>query len=389
MARKFLYFVAIMIVLVIAGLIVLRIWSKELTAIAFVPTTDFAEQTPLEANAYQDPELWYSRPGIGLDDPARWQPAYRDEGRSLPQPADPKPGNFAVFFIHPTSFLDRSNWNAPIGSTEAEDRARLYLRGLASPFNQASEIWAPKYRQATMGAFLTDKPEGQKALDAAYADVKQAFAFFLTAVDEDTPIVLAGHSQGSLHLLRLLLEEVNGSATAPRIVAAYVVGWPVSVEHDLPALGLPACAAANQTGCLLSWSTFAEPADPTDVLDTYSSSKGFDGELRGNSQILCTNPLTGRVGGEAEAAVNLGTLVPDGDLANGDLVRGSVPARCDDRGLLLIGDPPEMGSYVLPGNNYHVYDIPLFWANVQQDVATRVSAWQQARPNQAKPSPAP
>lgn len=379
MARKFLYFVAVIIVLVIVGLIALRIWSKELTEIAFVPTTEFAEQTPLEANAYQDPELWYSRPGIGLDDPARWQPAYSGESRSLPQPADPKPGNFAVFFVHPTSFIDRSKWNAPAGEPEAERLARVYIKGLASPFNQASEIWAPKYRQATMGAFLTDRPEGQQALDAAYADVKQAFDFFLTSVDEGTPIVLAGHSQGALHLIRLLRDDVSGSSIAPRIIAAYAIGWPISVEHDLPDLGLPACAAANQTGCLLSWSTFAEPADPSALMETYAKSEGFDGEKRGDSMILCTNPLTGRVGGEAAAEANLGALVPDGDLANGELVRGAVPARCDERGLLLIGDPPEMGRYVLPGNNYHVYDIPLFWANVKQDVETRTQAWQQAQ----------
>jgi hypothetical protein len=52
-----------------------------------------------------------------------------------------------------------------------------------------------------------------------------------------------------------------------------------------------------------------------------------------------------------------------------------VPARCDTRGLLLIGDPPDLGPYVLPGNNYHVYDIPLFWANLRQDVGRRVGAW--------------
>ena len=50
---------------------------------------------------------------------------------------------------------------------------------MASPFNAASEIWAPRYRQATMGAFLTDQPEGQQAIDAAYTDVRKAFRFFL------------------------------------------------------------------------------------------------------------------------------------------------------------------------------------------------------------------
>jgi putative Holliday junction resolvase len=43
--------------------------------------------------------------------------------------------------------------------------------------------------------------------------------------------------------------------------------------------------------------------------------------------------------------------------------------------LLLIGDPPQMGPYGLPGNNYHVYDVPLFWTNVRQDCLRRVAAW--------------
>ena len=31
--------------------------------------------------------------------------------------------------------------------------------------------------------------------------------------------------------------------------------------------------------------------------------------------------------------------------------------------------------FVLPGRNYHVYDIPLFWRNLQDDVVTRVREW--------------
>jgi hypothetical protein len=34
-----------------------------------------------------------------------------------------------------------------------------------------------------------------------------------------------------------------------------------------------------------------------------------------------------------------------------------------------------VGPYGLPGNNLHVYDVPLFWANVRQDVQRRVAAW--------------
>ena len=376
MARKFLYFVAFCIVLVIGGRIAYELFQDELAEIALVPSAAFAPVKPLEANAYEDTALWYSRPGIGVNDPARWQPAYANAQDALPTPTEPKQ-RFAVFFVHPTSYLNRTQWNAPLddgGDPDAERIARIYLRGMASPFNDATEIWAPRYRQATMGAFLTDQPEGKQAIDAAYSDVREAFRFFLSSVAPDTPIVLAGHSQGALHLKRLLAEEVKGSPVAARLVAAYVIGWPVSVEHDLPVIGVPPCLAPDQAGCLISWSSFAEPADPA-VLEAYGKAPALDGKAPGTTPMLCTNPLTGLVGGTAPASANLGTLVPEDSMENGELMPGLVPARCDARGLLLIGPPPEMGSYVLPGNNYHVYDLPLFWANTKADVIRRAEAW--------------
>jgi Protein of unknown function (DUF3089). len=226
-----------------------------------------------------------------------------------------------------------------------------------------------------MGAFLTDAPEGKQAIDAAYADVREAYRYFLSSIAPDTPIVLAGHSQGSLHLKRLLAEEVRGSPAADRLAAAYIVGWPVSLQHDLPQMGFPACAAPDQSGCVLSWQSFAEPADPSLVLEAYGSMPALDGDAPGASPMLCTNPLTGAFGGEAPASANLGTLVPEDSMEKGELAPGLVPARCDNRGILLIGAPPEMGSYVLPGNNYHVYDLPLFWANTKADVIHRVETW--------------
>jgi hypothetical protein len=380
MARKFLYFIAFCIVLVIGGRIVYELFAEELAEIALVPSGEFKPVTPLEANAYEDSKLWYSRPGIGTSDPARWQPAYASDRGLLPTPAEPKQ-RFAVFFVHPTSYLNRASWNAPLeggGDPEAERIARIYLRGMASPFNAASEIWAPRYRQATMGAFLTDAPEGKQAIDAAYADVREAYRYFLSSVDPDTPIVLAGHSQGALHLKRLIAEEIKGSPVAARLVAAYVIGWPVSTLHDLPVMGIPACAAPDQTGCVISWSSFAEPAEPAMVLDAYATMTALDGQQPGTDPMLCTNPLTGTPGGAAPASANLGTLVPEDTMEKGELRPGFVPARCDKRGLLLIGPPPEMGSYVLPGNNYHVYDLPLFWANTKADVMRRAEVWKPA-----------
>lgn len=388
--RKFLYTIVILIVLVAAALFALRLYGDELTELALVPSSEFVEQEPLASNAYENPDMWFSRPGMGApNDPARWQPVEADSPGPRPAPVDEvvepvveaadEGQTFAVFFVHPTSFYDNRTWNASLDDAGSQSTARLLVRGLASAFNRASEIWVPRYRQATFGAFVSNSPEAGQSINAAYRDVAQAFAFFVESVDEDVPIVLAGHSQGSYHILRLLREEVLGTPLEQRLAMVYPIGWPISVDHDLPELGLPACATPQQGGCIMSWASFAEPADPGIMLTRYANSPGLSGNPRGDSPILCVNPLTGTLNGSAPASRNLGTLVPNEDLSSGELVPGAVPARCNEDGLLLIGDPPEMGNFVLPFNNYHVYDIPLFWRNLQQDVERRVSAWRQGR----------
>jgi hypothetical protein len=350
-----------------------------------VPDVEFVEQDALEANAYQDPAMWFSRPGKGVNDPARWQPAFSEDRSLLPTPADPpedEAPRFAVFFIHPTSFLENDAWNAPIDDEDSQNRARLMVRGMASAFNKASEIWVPRYRQATYGAFLTEAPEAGRALDAAYADIDAAFDFFIDSVPDDMPIVIAGHSQGGYHTVRLLTQKLKDTDLMRRVAVAYPVGMPISIQTDLPELGLPPCNEAGQSGCVASWASFAEPADTGQYLRLYNETPGIDGNSREGTPILCFNPLTGSLNDEADAGQNLGTLVPENDLASGELVAGAVPARCDRQtGVLLIGDPPELGQYVLPGNNYHVYDIPLFWRALQQDVVNRVRQWQPTQPS--------
>jgi hypothetical protein len=367
-AVRFLWVVAGLTVLFMAGAIAYRIFEADLMRWAMVPKVDFAEVPMPEGASYADAALWVARPDIRRN-PATWTPTGFARGGTP---------RAAVFFIHPTSFLESSAWNAPIDDPESRERADLFVRAQASAFNEVGAVWAPRYRQAAFGAFLTSQDNARRALDFAYRDVLAAYEAFLEQAPADAAIILAGHSQGALHLLRLLQERVAGAPEAGRIAAAYVVGWPVSETADLPALPLPACERTDQAGCLLSWQSFGEPADPAQVTDAYDASQGPGGVTRAGSPMLCVNPLTGTKGGEAPAAANLGTLIPDEDFADAEFRRSAVPARCDLRGLLLIGDAdalPEMGPYVLTGNNYHVYDYSLFWANVRADAARRLAAF--------------
>lgn len=365
MARKFLYVVAFLIVLAIAGRIAYSFYPEPFTRIAFEPGGKLELLAPLPADAYKRPEMWSSRPGLE-GDPARW----------LPDGAVPgAPVQAAVFFVSPTSYLKRDHWNGPLDDADARRFGDAMSRAVASAFNASAQLWAPRYRQATFGTFLSDKPEAEQALDLAYRDVAQAFDTFLSEVPADLPIVLLGHSQGSFHLRRLMKEKVAGKPIARRIVAVYAIGWPISVQHDLPAMGLAPCAAPDQTQCLVSWLSFAEPADDSMMLRAAARHPGLDGQQLAGSDYVCVNPLTGRVGGTAPASANLGTAVPDTMLEHATLKPALVPASCKADGTVQIGTPPEMGPLVLPGNNFHVYDVPLFWANTRTDFARRVAAW--------------
>lgn len=365
MVRKFLYVVAGLVVLAIAAAFIYRVWGVELIRRYMTPSVAFEAKPELADEAYAAPGMWLARPDIA-NNPALWVPAGH-------QAAD---GGAAIFFIHPTSYLATDHWNAPLDDAEANDRAAVFLRGQASAFNAAGQVWAPRYRQAAFGAFLTTRVDAERALDLAYRDVVQAFDAFVAA-NPDRPIILAGHSQGALHLTHLLRDRIAGKPIARRIVAAYAVGWPVSRATDLAAMGLPECRTADDTGCVLSWLTFAAPADASLILDTFDATTGFDGQPRRGTPMVCTNPLTGTADGAAPADANLGTLFPNGDLSNATLEPGRVPAACEGRGLLMIGEGPDVGPYVLPGNNYHVYDYSLFWANVRADAARRMAAFRQ------------
>lgn len=367
LARKFLYLVAAIIMLTVAAAFAYRLFGAQLIRQAMVPTTTFKAEPALAGNAYDDRRMWLARPDIP-DNPALWTP------RGYTPTTHPQA---AVFFIHPTSYLNRAHWNAPLDDAEANARAALFLRGQASAFNGIGAIWAPRYRQATFGAFLTDSKAALDARALAYRDVLSAFDAFLKQIGPNQPIILAGHSQGALHLTHLLHDRIAGTPLARRIVAAYVIGWPVSKTADVPALGLPECTTPDQAGCILSWQTFAEPADPSLIFDAFDATAGFTGAPRAGTALVCTNPLTGMPDDAAPANANQGTLYPAADLRTATITPGRIGAKCEGRGILSIGTPPDLvGNYVLPGNNYHVFDYSLFWANIRADAARRLSSFE-------------
>jgi hypothetical protein len=365
-ARRFLILVLVLTLLVVAGAFAIFQWgSGVLLDKEATPHGHFVAAKAGAGPDYGLPQNWIARPGQA-DDPSRWLPSGMQPDRK---------GDAAIFYIHPTTYLYTDRWNAPLEpGGDTAFRTRLFVQSQASAFNASGEIWAPRYRQAAFGAFLLNSKDAREALDLAYADVASAFDQFVKEAG-DRPIILAGHSQGALHLERLLREKVAGKPIARRVVAAYVVGWPISTVADLPALGLPPCRSNEQAVCILSWLSFGDPANPDLVLDSYEHSAGFSGQQRRREDLLCVNPISGVQNGVAPAQANPGTLVPSADLTSATLQAGVVGAHCDKGLLILDGNIPPLGPYVLPGNNYHVYDYALFWGAIRADAQRRLASW--------------
>ena len=233
--------------LTLAAAIGWNLFQDQLMRAAFVPSAPFTPLPATGAPDYSKAAAWLSRPDLA-DDPSRWT------APGFPMAANPQ---VAVFYIPPTTYLSRRQWNAPIDDPEANGRLRLFASSQASAFNGIGAIWAPRYRQASIGAFLVAGANPQAALEFAYADVLRAWDAFIAQIPKNRPILIAGHSQGSLHLVHLLRDRVAGQPVAKRIVAAYAAGWPISIARG--SARASACRAArppDQANCILSWQTY-------------------------------------------------------------------------------------------------------------------------------------
>lgn len=369
MARKFLIGIAIIVGLAVLGSVLFRLFPDQILSAFLVPGEPFAEESIPAAPDYAEWSGW------AVGDPGADTPAdMRPPGATYDPPSD-----VAIFYVHPTSYWAKANWNGPIDEPGHIKRLNeLYLSGQASLFAPYGRLYAPYYRQAALGAFLARDENMVKSLQVAYGDVARAFDAFLDKIGPDTPFILAGHSQGTLHLLTLLHTKVQPLGLTDRMIAAYLVGWPISESEDMPAT-IPACDTPEQTRCAISWQTFGPEGDAKDVERIYDASPSFTGKSKTGTPMLCVNPLTfDRSVPEAPATSNIGGVPAAGGASTlAAASKGLVGAQCNARGILFLDRKPggTFDNLVLPGENYHPQDLQLFYRNIQANLAERIAAF--------------
>ena len=170
-AGCFLWIVAVLIVLVLAGALAYRLFERELMR------ARLGAERRLSAKCRCRPAPTMRRPACGSPGPT--SPAIRRSGRRRASRRPTRP-RVSVFFVHPTCFLERSAWNAPLDDrgfadraprcSSAARRARSTASARSGRRNTARRPSAPSSPART---------DARQALDFAYRDVLAAFEAFL------------------------------------------------------------------------------------------------------------------------------------------------------------------------------------------------------------------
>lgn len=320
------------------------------------------------------------QPGEQPEEPAPSQqpeePAVLPEGAVLTDYADPenwlvweeggdKPAD--LFFVAPTTDMGRDgNFNMVLNEKWRGRLMGCYLqeKGL---YEEVCNAYSPYYQQITFPVYSMEPEEAAPYVALAYSDVRNAFAYYLEHSDPQRPLILAGFSQGSQHLISLMKEFFGDEALQKRLVAFYCIGWKIT-EEDLAACpALKMAQAEDDTGVVVAFTSEAEGVTGSLIIPEGTTTYGI-------------NPLNWMTDSTpADAALNLGACFTDyeGNITK-EIPQLTGAYRDETRGALIVPDvtPEDYPGKPFADGVYHLYDYQFFFRNLQQNVRVRLERYQ-------------
>ena len=299
------------------------------------------------ATDYSKLDNWAALPT--LQDNADWTPDGLEDGQATAK-AD-------VFFIHPTTDVTGFKGNANIDSKAINRQTDNYsIKYQASVFNGSCKVYAPRYRQAALHNFFTKNTDrAQGAFDTAYSDVKAAFEYYLKNYNHGRPIIIAGHSQGSMLAQRLLRAFFDGTPLQKQLVTAYIIGYPT---HENQYQFLKPSSNATDIGGYISYCSFGQDSKINDISEEYNGA-------------VVVNPLSWTTDKLFVSGIeNKGSL----SSKSNEIIHTNFGAKCGS-GILEIQKPQEGNFIPMVFKNYHIFDYSLFYLNIRENVAARVAQY--------------
>ena len=295
---------------------------------------------PGPAPDYARPDHWLCRPGnmtacttrldatvIAADGSLRvkpWKPA-----------ADPP---IDCFYVYPTASLDPAS-NSDL--VPGRDEEIAIVQAQFARFGSVCRLFAPMYRSRTATALRGQMPPGDAQM--AYADVANAWDYYLAHDNHGRGVVFVAHSQGSGILRRLIAERIDGKPEQRLLVSALLAGTNLGVPAGKNVGGefksIPLCRKLGQTGCVIALNSYRRSAPPP-------SNAVLGGARKDGLVNACVNPAA-LAGGEARLDAYLRTtwsLAP-----NATPIAWTTPARHIDTDFVQL--PGLLGGECLSDAN--------------------------------------
>jgi len=362
---------AVFLALLLAASIVFR---DDIFQSLLDPGIPFQTYTPPPAPDYATQEAWAARP-------------------DTPDPQAP-----AVFFIHATTYDGGSHWNAPYDRPqEAEEVAQVVIPNFAAPFlADGAQLYAPRYRQASLYTFMNNREDAVSARMLASEDVQAAFDAFIGRIDDDQAIILAGVGQGALHGLKVLIDQIAPNRSLrDRLVAAYLLEAPTPTDLFEGALqGLPPCRTPQDVRCVISYNTARQDErERIFALSERSMTWNGEGELSfvTDRALLCVNPLLWSTTEDfAPARLHRGGAAAEGLTLDDapSAMANQTGAQCQN-GVLMIERPraSALRRAGRLGEDRRSPDFNLFYRDLQLDVERRLEILAAIRTEEARYAP--
>lgn len=278
-------------------------------------------------NAYDNPEMWY-------DDGHEFDSSKAD-----------------VFYVLPSCVYD---WTDPEGVTHhnacVTDSLHRVRMSRAFPiadeiFGDSANFFSPYYRQVTLNAWMMDEQTRDSCLAIALEDVRTAFNWYLENWNGGRPFVLAGFSQGAGCALQLLSEM--SPEISERMVAAYIIGYPITQKDIDGSENIRPAQGPDDTGVCIAYTTV--------------------------SDINAVSPL---INGGNEVIINPASWTLD---ERPHMVNDSVSVRIQYGTNVLIADGVDPAMYVkpklvnlIPPGNLHLAELELYRDQLRENVKLRI-----------------
>lgn len=226
-----------------------------------LPTGRSGAMTSSGSGAPPTKVVWLCRPGMRSDPCGGDLDATAvtaDDRRTVEKTsAAATRSRFDCFYLYPTaSTEDTVNSNLVVQPAETSVAMEQAAR-----FSSVCDVWAPMYRQITVHGLFSGAA-GPVAGDIAYASVLAAWKRFVARDDGGRPIVLIGHSQGSVMLIKLIQSQIDPHpALRRRLVVAIIAGGNVAVpdgrDEGATFMHIPLCTAPRTLHCVIAYSSFS------------------------------------------------------------------------------------------------------------------------------------